>query len=178
MKKNKAAAIYARTLLEVASDQKSESAVSADMRALVSAFKNLPTLNAFLTNPIRSAGEKTKLIQSVAQSVSDLTKKFLKLLEIKNRLGLLHGIAEEYLVLEELKQNILRANVVSAIPLNQNQLDNISKNLEAKNPGKKFILQNQIDGSLIAGFRIEQGDSITDASIKHKLHLLQQKLAA
>ena len=50
--------------------------------------------------------------------------------------------------------------------------------LEARRPGKTFILTNQIDTSLIAGFRIRQGDTITDASIKHKLELLRQKLAA
>lgn len=178
MKKDKAAAIYARTLLETAEDQKVQDAVSADMRALSETFRKLPALHAFLTNPIRGGVEKGKLINAASGSVSPLSRKFLKLLEIKNRFALLRGIAEEYLILEEAKKNILRANVVSAKALAPEQMDKLSRGLAAKRPGKTFILTNEIDASLIAGFRIEQGDSITDASIKHKLDLLKQKLAA
>jgi F-type H+-transporting ATPase subunit delta len=99
-------------------------------------------------------------------------------LETKNRFALLRAIAEEYIALEEARKNILRATVVSARPLAQDQIDKLARGLEAKRPGKKYILTNEIDASLIAGFRIVQGDTITDASIKHKLDLLKQKLAA
>ena len=184
MKKEKAAAIYARTLLETAMDQtpvsgaKVQDAVSADMRAMAEAFRKLPDLCKFLTNPVRGADEKAKVVNAIAASVSPLTRKFLKLLEIKNRFALLRAIADEYLILEEEKKNILRATVVSAKPLAPEQLDKLTRSLESKRPGKTFIVNNQIDASLIAGFRIVQGDSITDASIKHKLDLLKQKLAA
>jgi F-type H+-transporting ATPase subunit delta len=178
MKKDKAAAIYARTLLDTAADQKVQPAVSADMRALSEAFRKLPALEKLLTNPVRKIAEKAQVVNSVAASLAPLTRKFVKLLEIKNRFGLLRGIAEEYLVLEEQRQNILRATVVSARPLEKEQIDKLSRGLESQRPGKKYILTNQVDASLIAGFRIVQGDSITDASIKHKLDLLKQKLAA
>ena len=194
MKKEKAAIIYARTLLETAGSQgsagqspadkasgsgtKVQESVSADMRALSEAFRTLPALYPFLTNPVRKANEKAKVIQAAAGSLSPLVRKFLKLLEIKNRFALLRAITEAYLTLEELQQNILRATVVSAKPLVQDQMDKLKRSLEIKRPGKTFIVTNKVDASLIAGFRIEQGDSVTDASIKHKLDLLRQKLAA
>ncbi len=189
MKKEKAAIIYARTLLETAGSQgskdkisgsgtKVQELVSADMRALSEAFRTLPALYPFLTNPVRKANEKAKVIQAAAGSLSPLVRKFLKLLEIKNRFALLRAITEAYLTLEELQQNILRATVVSAKPLVQDQMDKLKRSLEIKRPGKTFIVTNKVDASLIAGFRIEQGDSVTDASIKHKLDLLRQKLAA
>jgi F-type H+-transporting ATPase subunit delta len=159
-------------------DQKVQETVSADMRGIADTFRKLPALHKFLTNPVRGADEKAKVINAAASSVSPLSRKFLKLLEIKNRFGLLRGIAEEYLILEEQKQNILRATVVSAKPLEKEQIAKLSQGLERKRPGKTFILTNQIDASLIAGFRIVEGDSVTDASIKHKLDLLKQKLAA
>ena len=68
--------------------------------------------------------------------------------------------------------------MVSAKALAPDQLDKLAKGLELQRPGKTYILSNEIDASLIAGFRIVQGDRITDASIKHKLDLLRQKLAA
>jgi F-type H+-transporting ATPase subunit delta len=178
MKKDKAAAIYARMLLQAGVDHKVQDAVSADMRAIAETFRRLPALHKYLTNPVRRTEEKAKLIEAAADKFSPLTRKFLKLLEMKNRLALLRGAAEEYILLEEERQNILRAIVVSAKPLAQDQLDKLTRGLEAKRIGKKYILTNQIDASLIAGFRILQGDSVTDASIKHKLDLLRQKLAA
>ena len=178
MKKDKAAAVYARTLLETAQAQSASEAVTADMRALAEAFSKLPTLRKFLSNPIRGAEEKARLLSPAASGFSPLTRKFLKLLETKNRFGILGGAAEEYLALEEARRNVLRATVVSAAPLSAEQLGRLTRGLEAGRPGKKFLLANQIDASLIAGFRIQQGDIVTDASLRHKLESLRQKLAA
>jgi F-type H+-transporting ATPase subunit delta len=178
MIKGKAASIYARTLLEAASDGKVSADVSADMHALADTFQKLPVLNKFLANPIRSSDDKAKLLAPAVAKFSPLTRKFLKLLDTKNRLALLAGIAEQYIALEEKKQNIERAVVFSAAALGADQLTKLSRALEARRPGKKVILTNQIDTSLIAGFRIQEGDTITDASIKNKLEIIRQKLAA
>ena len=178
MKKEKAAIIYARTLLQAAQDEKAGDAVSADLHALDETFRRLPDLHKFLTNPVRRSAEKAKLLSAAAEKFAPLTKKFLQLLEIKNRLALLRAIAGEYIALEEAKRNILRATIVSAKPLAPEQIAKLAKGLEVKRPGKTYLLTNEIDPSLIAGFRILQGDSVTDASIKNKLALLKQRLAA
>jgi F-type H+-transporting ATPase subunit delta len=178
MKQNKAAAVYARTLLEAAVDKQAQAQVSADMRAVAETFGKLPALARFLANPIRSAEDKAALLAPAAAKFSPLSQRFIKLLEAKNRLGLLQAIADEYIVQEERRQNIERAVVYSAAALGADQLEKLTRALEAKRPGKKYIVANRIDPSLIAGFRIQEGDTITDASIKNKLELLRHKLAA
>ena len=178
MKKDKAAAIYARMLLQAAEDHQAGPAVSSDIHAIADTFRKLPALHKFLTNPVRRSPEKAGMINTVASRFAPLTQQFLKLLETKNRFALLRPIADEYIVLEEARNNILRATVVSARALGQDQLNKLASGLEAQKPGKTYILTNEIDASLIAGFRIVEGDRITDASIKHKLDLLRQKLAA
>lgn len=178
MKKNRAAIIYARTLLETAVDAKVAAEVSSDIRALSDTFRKLPGLAKFLSNPIRPSDKKAELLAPATARLAPLTRKFIKLLEIKNRLALLPGIAEGYIALEERSQNIERAVVHSAAALGADQMNRLSRALEARRPGKKFILTNQIDTSLIAGFRIQEGDTVTDASIKNKLEIIRQKLAA
>jgi F-type H+-transporting ATPase subunit delta len=148
------------------------------MHLLAETFRRLPGLYKFLTNPVRRSEEKAKLLASISDKLAPLTKKFLKLLEIKNRLALLRAIVDQYISLEEAKRNILRATVVSAKPLAPEQIAKLAKGLEVKRPGKTYVLTNEIDPSLIAGFRILQGDRVTDASIKNKLALLKQRLAA
>lgn len=178
MKKEKAAVVYARTLLQAAEDEKAGEAVSADMHVLAETFRRLPGLHKYLVNPVVSTEDKAKLLASAADKLAPLSKKFLKLLEAKNRFALLRAIADEYIALEEAKRNILRATVVSAKPLAPEQIAKLAKGLEVKRPGKTYVLTNEIDPSLIAGFRILQGDRVTDASIKNKLALLKQRLAA
>lgn len=178
MKQNKAAAVYARTLLEAAADKQVQAQVSADMRALAETFGKLPALSKYLANPIRSAEDKAALLAPATARMSPLSQRFLKLLEAKGRLGLLAAISDEYIVQEERRQNIERAVVHSAAALGADQLEKLTRVLEARKPGKKFIVTNRIDPSLIAGFRIQEGDTITDASIKNKLELLRHKLAA
>lgn len=178
MKKDKAADIYARMLLQAAEDHQAGPAVSSDIHALAETFRKLPALQKFLNNPVRRSPEKARMINAAAERFAPLTRRFLKLLEAKNRFSLLRAIADGYIVLEEERNNILRATVVSARALSKDQLDKLAGGLEARKPGKTYILTNEIDASLIAGFRIVQGDRITDASIKHKLDLLRQKLAA
>jgi len=177
MKREKAAVVYARTLLESADEQKAQQAVSADIQGLAEAFRKEPRLHRFLVNPIIGAEKKAQLLSAAAASFAPLTRKFLKLLETKNRFAILRAICEEYIAQEEARRNIVRATVLSATPLTPDQIEKLSKRLEGGN-GKRVVLVNQVDKSLIAGFRILQGDIITDASIKHKLDQLKQKLAA
>jgi F-type H+-transporting ATPase subunit delta len=178
MKREKAAVIYARTLLETAESKGELPKVTADMQALAETFRQLPALHKYLGNPILGADAKAKLLGTAAGSLAPLTRQFLRLLETKNRLSILRAVADEYIALEESRRNVLRATVTSAVPLAKEQIDKLSKGLETNRPGKKIILTNIIDKSLIAGFRIQQGDVITDASIKNKLEQLKQKLAA
>jgi F-type H+-transporting ATPase subunit delta len=178
MKRDKAAVVYARTLLESADEQRVQGPVSADIQGLAEAFRREPKLHRFLVNPIIGAEKKAQLLGAAAGGFAPLTRKFLKLLETKNRFAILRSICEEYIAQEESRRNIVRATVVSAAPLAPEQISRLAKGLEASKPGKQVVLVNQIDKSLIAGFRILQGDIITDASIKHKLDQLKQKLAA
>jgi F0F1-type ATP synthase delta subunit len=101
MKKDKAAVIYARMMLQAAEDHKAVDAVSSDMHALEETFRKLPALHKFLTNPVRKSDEKAKLIAAAAVKLSPLTQQFLKLLQTKNRFALLRAIAAEYVALEE-----------------------------------------------------------------------------
>ena len=136
MKKDKAAAIYARMLLQAATDHEAGAAVSSDIHAIAETFRRLPALHKFLTNPVRRSPEKAGMINAVAAKFDPLTQKFLKLLETKNRFALLRPIADEYIVLEEARNNILRATVVSARALGQDQLNKLATGLEAKKPGQ------------------------------------------
>lgn len=177
-KLHKAAAVYARTLLDLAASKGQVETLREEFLALDAVFANTKGLESALTLPMLSGEKKATLLRPVADKASELLKRLLKLLEVKGRLGLLASIGETFLRLEEERRQVKRARVISAAPLSKEQLDTLGAKLTARTPGKTYILQNDVDPSLIAGFRIEEDDFVTDTSLRHKLDGLRQRLAA
>lgn len=175
---HKATAVYARSLFELAEAKGQLASVKDDMEATLSVFSKTPNLRTVLRLPALSADQKAELLRPLATQASDLVRRFLRLLEMRGRVALLEDIAREFLRLEEARRNVLRAKVVSAIPMTAAQLGKLAEGLSARRPGKTYLLENEVDESLIAGFRVEEDDVVTDASLQHKLNALRQTLAA
>jgi F-type H+-transporting ATPase subunit delta len=112
----------------------------------------------------------------VADKASEPVKRLLKLLEVKGRLALLPEIVESWLRLEEAARKIRRAQVTSAVPMTPEQLESLAKGLAARAPGSTYLLQNEVDASLIAGFRVEEEGLVTDTSLRHQLEEAHRRL--
>jgi F-type H+-transporting ATPase subunit delta len=174
----KAAKVYARTLLELAALRGSIDGLRADFESVLEVFAKTPGLERVLTLPMLSAEKKAQLVEPIAAKGSDLLQRLVRLLVLKGRLLLLPAIAEAFIRLEEESRQVRRARVVSAIALTPEQLEKLSAKLTARTPGKTYILHNDVDASLLAGFRVEEDGFVTDTSLRHKLDGLRQQLAA
>lgn len=175
---HKAAAVYAKTLLEFAIARKQEEELREDFAALREAFQKNPALERAVTLKGLSDEKRARILKPVAERASEVLKRLLDLLESKGRLELLPSIGAAYLRLDEEARNIRHARIVSAKPLNEEQLKTLSGALSARRAGADFTLHNDVDDSLIAGFRVEEEGYVTDASLKHKLDGIRQRLAA
>jgi F-type H+-transporting ATPase subunit delta len=176
----KAANVYAKTLLELAALRGQIDLVRADFEAVLKVFAATAGLERALTLPMLSGEKKALLVKPLADKASDVVQRLLRLLEVKNRLVLLPSIAETFIRLEEESRHIKRARVVSAVALSAEQLEKLAAKLTARLTGtpKTYILHNDVDPSLLAGFRVEEDGFITDTSLRHKLDGLRQQLAA
>ena len=178
----KAAAVYARTLLELSSEKGIQAALKTDMEILRDVFEKTPELDRALGLHALSAEKKAMLAKPLSENSSEILKRLIRLLEIKGRLALLGSICEEFLRLEEAGRHVRRARVISALPLTTEQLEQLSQGLSARSlksgTRQTYLLHNEVDPSLIAGFRVEEDDSVIDASLRHKLNALRHNLAA
>jgi len=174
----KAAAIYARTLLELVREKGEVGTVTGEMQALTQIFATNPALRKAFENPVLSADKKATLVTPLVARASNWTARLLNLLLTKRRVAVLPELAEAYLRLEEESRNVLRAKVISAKTMSADQLAALAKNLAVRRPGKTYLLENKVDEKLIAGFRVEEGDHILDSSFRYKLDMLKQKLTA
>lgn len=75
-----------------------------------------------------------------------------------------------------LKKNVARGQIISAIPLNDNQLSEIRDALQGY-IGNELILTNTVDKSIIGGMIARIGDKLIDASLRYKITKMRSDLA-
>lgn len=174
----KAAHVYARTFLEHATAAGVRDAVRDELAAVLDTFAKVPGLTRALSLSALAEEKRARILAPLAEKASEPVRRLLKLLEQRRRLALLPDVAALYLRLEEAARKVRRARVLSAVALDAAQLDALAKGLAARNPGYTYVLENEVDASLIAGFRIEEDGQVTDASIRYKLDEARRTLAA
>jgi F-type H+-transporting ATPase subunit delta len=178
---SKAARVYAKTFLDYASSHKVEGGLEAlreEFTAVLEVFAKTKGLERALNLAALPEEKRVQILRPLAAKASEPLKRLLRLLELKGRLSLLPAIAQEFLRMEEAGRKVRRTKVVSATPLDAGQLESLAKGLAARNPGHTYLLHNEVDASLIAGFRIEEDGLVTDTSLRHKLDSARRSLAA
>jgi F-type H+-transporting ATPase subunit delta len=88
----------------------------------------------------------------------------------------LTDIADEYNRLFNNLNGTVRAQVVTAISLDEEQKLKISQRL-GDMTGKKVILEPEIDPDIIGGIIVKIGDKLMDGSIRGKLEAMKKLMA-
>jgi len=176
-KLSKAARVYAKTLFEYAGTHGGASALREEFVAVLAAFAQTKGLERALNMAALPEEKRAQILRPLADKASEPLQRLMKLLELKGRLALLPAIVETFLTMEEASRNVRRAVVVSAAALDAGQLETLAKGLAARNPGHTYLLENEVDASLIAGFRVEEDGLVTDTSLRFKLDDARRHLA-
>ena len=91
------------------------------------------------------------------------------------RENILSKIADQFISLYDLANNIVTAEITSAVQLDQNTIDNIvAKAKQTLAANSQVKVENKIDASLIGGFVLKIGNNQVDSSIKTKLATLKK----
>ena len=178
MKIYKATHRYAKTLFLVAQEQDQLEKVYGDMKTIGKMFASEPRLSKFINSPLQDTSRSLALLtQSLEGRLQPLTQTFIQLLAQKSRLRLLENVPQSFEELYERHKNIVRARVISAYDLSEEQKERITQKLRETFSGGSITLDCRTDKSLLAGFKIVVGDNVIDANVKHKISLLKKKLA-
>lgn len=168
---------YAKSLIDLAEEQKSLEVVKTDMDLFVQTLKASPELQAVLRNPIIKHDKKIKILEAVfAKNISKATDGFFKIMINKSRGELLYFAAQEFVNQYNIKKNIVKATIVSATPLSKDNEAKITALLKTET-GANIILQTKVDPSLIGGFVLTVGDRQVNTSIADKLKKLKSDFA-
>ncbi len=173
----KAAKRYAKALFEISSTDLD--AVQKDMQWLKDTFDSNPDLLKFFKNPTVAASKKLTAVQKITgDKVSKSTAKLIELLGQKDRLSLLKDIAVSFNELYKNSKGIKEAEVITAVPLEENLKKRILDKIKELTGSSQIKLTNKIVPEILGGFILNIDDLRYDASISGKLAKIKSKLEA
>lgn len=176
MQTNKVAAIYAQSLLELGTEEKILESLKQELEDIKELFSGNPDLELIYQAPVFNKSVKQELIDKIFGSfVSKTPLGFLKVLIRKNRETFFADIVNHFSALVDKSQNRLHVQVTTAKPLDPSSIASIEGSVAAKS-GKKPIISNVIDESILGGLVIQINDTVADFSITKELELLREKI--
>ena len=132
----------------------------------------------FLTAPQIPEDKKASLVRSVfGEKVDRLILEFLLVLVDKHRVSFLPEIIDEFDRLVKVEKGVLKATVITAVPLAEAEQKQLTKELAAKT-GLKVELDLKVDPSIIGGMIVILHNEIIDGSIRHYLETIEEQLSS
>lgn len=175
---SKAGARYAKSLIDLATEQNVLEPVKNDMVMFEKVVDDNSELEAILKNPIVPLDKKAGILNDVFGSkVNAITKSFLKLVVNKGRAGILFDTAKQFVAQYNQIKGIVTAEVTSAIALTEASKAEIIGLVKKELSANEVVVNEKVDANLIGGFILKVGDKQFDASIASGLNKLKKEFA-
>jgi F-type H+-transporting ATPase subunit delta len=169
---------YAKALLDVAIKEADPVKVEQDLAAFAALFSTYDELRRSLTNPVVPVHAKHAVIEQLVarlQPSSPLAKLMLMLAD-RDRLELLPDLLNAYRERLMDHQNVVRAEIVSTIPLAHDRAALLQRKLAAVT-GRTVNLATRIDPSIVGGLVARVGTVVYDGSIATQLAKMKERLS-
>ncbi len=168
---------YAKALFDLASEGQGFDRWS-DTLALLSNIIADETMQSLVEDPFADKSKLSELIKSVcADKIDEQGSNLIDTLIENGRLNTIGAIASRYEELRAEAESMVEADVESALPLDEAQLEKLSTSLE-KHFGKKVKLNPSVNEDLMGGILIRAGDTVIDGSVRTKLEKLASTIRA
>ena len=176
------ARIYAASLFDLAKQggggpQACESTLG-ELEDILEMARANPQFGEFLASMILSSSERKNSMQRMFEGrVSDLTYKFLQVVNEKDRLGHLPAIVSAFEQMVQQSYGRVEVDVYTAAPIDQNEIASIRTRLQSM-LGKEPVIHAYTDESMIGGLRLQIGDQLIDGSVQTQLRKLREKVSS
>ena len=165
---------YASALYDLATEQNQVKPVEQAMTALQSLLDTSADLKSVVRSPVLSADEQGKALAAVMAKagITGLAANFVNLIARNRRLFALPDMIKNYHTLAARGRGESEAEVVSAVPLSDAQLQQLKDTLKAS-VGKDVAITSRVDRSLLGGLVVKVGSRMIDSSLRTKLNSLK-----
>jgi F-type H+-transporting ATPase subunit delta len=164
---------YASALFDLAREQRQIESVSASLASLAEAVAGSPDLAELIESPLVSRGQAGDALSAIAPGLSldPLTVNFLGVLARNGRKGQLMPVIRAFRRLAAEHRGEETAEVVTARPLNDDQLERLRQQLRAR-AGRDVTIDASVDPAILGGLVVKLGSQQIDSSIRTKLNRL------
>jgi F-type H+-transporting ATPase subunit delta len=168
---------YAEALVDAAQNEGGVDTALAELAEIEEdVLKPFPRFAAVLASDRVPSPEKDRMLRELFEGrASSLVLRFLRVLNRHGRLGILGSVLREARVLWDRRNRRIPVRVRSAVPLDEAQLDSLRQRLTRLVDGTPIVTAST-DADLIGGLVVQVGDQLYDASVKHRLSQLRQRL--
>ena len=168
---------YARALLTIGQEDKKYKKYGEELDVFVGFLKENPEVENAISNPRYPVENRQNVLKIIVEKLglSNAVQRFLALVLEKKRMPYIASICECYHSLVDDLENISRAKIISAVPLEEKALSSITKALE-KIVGRKIIAETETDSDIIGGVIAKVGDLVLDGSVKTQLFNIKENL--
>ena len=164
---------YASALFDLASEQRQIDSVGKSLDALRQALLDSKEFAELVASPLvsRDAAGKAFVILAPELSLDPITTNFLGVLARNGRKNELRAVIRSYRRIAADHRGEATADVVTARPLNDDQLAALKNQLRSR-AGREVNVDATVDPDILGGIVVKLGSQMIDASIRTKLNRL------
>jgi F-type H+-transporting ATPase subunit delta len=175
--RNTAARRYAEAAFEIATRDETVERWRAELDAAAAVVAQEDVGRA-LANPSIALEERTASAREIfSRIVSPQALNLVALLIRRGRIADLPRLADEFRRLDNARQGITLAMATSALPLDRDEIRELTEQLE-RLTGGRVELEIQTDPALLGGLVVRVGDRLIDGSVRGRLERLRNQLVS
>ena len=171
--------VYAKSLYELAEQAGGQSKIAEvadELEQICELARGDKRFREFVHSPIIDAKARASSLQRIlANRVTDLTLRFLLVLNQKGRLGHLESINTAYDQIVQEAVGRVEVDVYTPAPLGHEQLEIVRQRITAA-LGKEAVVHPYTDPTMIGGVKLRVGDQLIDGSIATRLRRMKSDL--
>jgi F-type H+-transporting ATPase subunit delta len=171
---------YANAFADVVADAKLDVAVvEKQLQDFLTTWNESTDLRVFCVNPAIAADEKVAFLDTLNQKFG-LIKQLRNLIAVlitHNRIGQVVEVAAAYRKIQQQRQGISQAEIVTARALNEEERATLEVGA-AKLAGGKVEASFRLDPTVLGGAVVRIGSTVYDGSVKGRLERLKEALIA
>jgi len=176
---NRAAARrYARALFDVSLEQADPQQAGREIDAFAELMRANAELGRVLTSPAVPAARKRAAVEALVARLapSPVVSKLLVLLAGRDRLVLVPDVAASFRERLLDHQQVVRAEVTSAVPLSEESVTKLTRSL-ARVTGRDVLVETKVDEAILGGVVAKVGSVVFDGSVTRQLERMRARLA-
>jgi F-type H+-transporting ATPase subunit delta len=165
---------YAQAIFEIALEKKELERWQADLQKTAGALAE-PGFMAAMQSPKIRFEDKSRLITERLGDVGPLALNLVRLLIVRNGIGMVGEIAGEYQRLVDAYHGIQKAEVITAVPIDDRDKEKLAERLGAL-VDSKIVVESRVEPEILGGVIARVGGKLLDGSTRSKLAALKRDL--